>query len=101
MCFVWLLLSQVPLSSSVSNCIFDEQLDYILILEDSSGMLVDQRILTSICCINSTCSTAYCTSSFLSFQANLTYSVTIMSGNAIGHSGSVSYHGIGNFNLSM
>ena len=64
-------------------------------------MLVDQRILTSSCCINRTCSTAYCNSSFLSFQPSLTYSVTLKAGNAAGHSDRVSHHGIGKCNISI
>ena len=93
--------SQVQLSNSHDSCIFDEQIDYTLILEDGSGMLVNQRILTSSCCIHKTCSTAYCNSSFLSFQPSLTYSVTVMASNAVGHSDSVSHHGIGNFNVAI
>ena len=74
-------------SVSMSSCIYNEEVTYILTLRNSMGTIIEQVTLDSSCCMGDACSTDNCDSSFREFPTiNDSYSVSIASANAFGQS---------------
>lgn len=87
------LQPQFPISE---RCVFPEESNYTIILQDPSGAIADQTSLNSDCCAQDVCSTLNCEESFTHFpQMEGDYSITVIANNVFGQSNAGSISGIG------